>query len=418
MRTRGSIEQEGKWYFYNQSALTFGRTEFRRRWGDRKLEDNWRNSNKARINTSQESNGSEGNAQPGKDTTKAVLDYKSPEFYLKNLPLTDSLIALSNEKISNAYFNAGKAYSEKLSDNLKATETYEKLLSRYPSSDLVPETLYNLYKCNKDINNPRAETFRQSLLTKYPGTEFAKILSDPEYYKKKLDAMKMAEYLYEQAYTFYTSGNFASATSICEDAVKTYKQDPLAPKFMLLHAYCIAKISDERSFKEDLTRVVKGWPESSESIKAGEIIAYLNQKLPELKVEEDKQIAAELYVQDTISSQAFVLVISDPAFNINLASFDVISHNIDNYTNKNYRTEGMLVDNRYITITVSGFRDYTEALEYYNSFTVEKLIRNSSKSNMYSFIIAMGNLDVLNKDKNPERYLLFFREHYIKDAGK
>ena len=34
MRTRdvsGNIEQEGKWYFYNQSALTFGRTEFRRR---------------------------------------------------------------------------------------------------------------------------------------------------------------------------------------------------------------------------------------------------------------------------------------------------------------------------------------------------------------------------------------------------
>jgi hypothetical protein len=187
---------------------------------------------------------------------------------------------------------------------------------------------------------------------------------------------------------------------------------------MLLHAYCIARISDERSFKEDLSRVVKGWPESSESTKAGEIIAYLNQKLPELKVEEDKQIAAELYMQDTTSSQVFILVISDPGFNINLASFDVISHNIDNYTNKNYRTEGIIVDNKYITITVSGFRDYAEAIGYYNSFNIEKLVRNSSKSNMYSFIIARGNLDMLNKDKNPDRYLLFFREHYLKDVGK
>ena len=48
-RFQGNIEQEGKWYFYNQSALTFGRTEFRRRWGDRKLEDNWRRSNKASV---------------------------------------------------------------------------------------------------------------------------------------------------------------------------------------------------------------------------------------------------------------------------------------------------------------------------------------------------------------------------------
>ena len=52
-RFQGNIEQEGKWYFYNQAALTFGRTEFRRRWGDRKLEDNWRRSNKARVTTSQ-----------------------------------------------------------------------------------------------------------------------------------------------------------------------------------------------------------------------------------------------------------------------------------------------------------------------------------------------------------------------------
>ena len=33
-RFQGNIDQEGKWYFYNQTALTFGRTEFRKRWGD------------------------------------------------------------------------------------------------------------------------------------------------------------------------------------------------------------------------------------------------------------------------------------------------------------------------------------------------------------------------------------------------
>jgi hypothetical protein len=206
--------------------------------------------------------------------------------------------------------------------------------------------------------------------------------------------------------------------SICDDALKTYSQDPLAPKFMLLHAYCVARTSDERTFKDDLNKVVKGWPQSSESKKAVELIAYLNQKLPELKVAEDKEIARELYVQDTVSSQAFMLVIDDPAFNINLASFDVISYNIDNYTNRNFRTEGVLVDNRFITITVSGFKDYHEAFGYYKSYNIEKIIRNSSKSKMYSFIIGKNNLDVFNKDKNPERYLLFFRDHFPKEPGK
>ena len=114
-RFQGNIEQEGKWYFYNQAALTFGRTEFRRRWGDRKLEDNWRRSNKAQSNYITGRSNADETSQNGTDTSAAVLDYKKPEFYLKNLPLTDSLMAISNDKIATALLNAGKAYSERIS---------------------------------------------------------------------------------------------------------------------------------------------------------------------------------------------------------------------------------------------------------------------------------------------------------------
>jgi len=37
---------------------------------------------------------------------------------------------------------------------------------------------------------------------------------------------------------------------------------------------------------------------------------------------------------------------------------------------------------------------------------------------MFSFIIGKDNLEKLNKDKNPERYLLFFSEHYLKEVKK
>ena len=36
----------GAWYFYNPSAISFGLSEFLKRWGTRKLEDNWRRSEK------------------------------------------------------------------------------------------------------------------------------------------------------------------------------------------------------------------------------------------------------------------------------------------------------------------------------------------------------------------------------------
>lgn len=411
-RFQGNIDQEGKWYFYNQAALTFGRTEFRRRWGDRKLEDNWRRSNKARISTSQTSANGEENGQKNADSSKTVPDYQSPEFYLKNLPFTDSLKSASNIRIANAYLNAGKSYSEKLGDPARATESFEKLISRFPDNELVPETLYNLYMINKDASNVKAEAYRQNLLEKYPSTEFASILSDPKYYEKKLADMKQTEILYQQAYDNYISENFSDAISICNNGLEKYSSDPLASKFMLLRAYCVARISDERAFKEELNKVLKQWPETDEGKKASDLIAFLNQKVPELKVEEEKEIAKELFTADTATTNIFALVISDPSFNINQATFDVISFNIDNYTNKNYRTEGTLTDSKYILITVSGFADYSRALEYFKSFTIAKIVRNVTGASMVSFLISPANLDVLSRDKNPERYRLFFLEYY------
>jgi len=309
---------------------------------------------------------------------------------------------------------AGKAYAERINDPAKATETWEELLTRYPDSEIIPEVLFNLYKLNKDSNSSKSEAYRQKLLKDHPESEFAKILSDPAYYEKKMADIKMSEELYEKAYNQYISGSINEAVVTVDDALKRFPEDILAPKFMLLRAYCIAKLSDERNFKEELDKLKKRWPDTQEAKKAAEITSYLNQKMPELKIEEDRQIAQELYTADTTRIHVFALVIENPAFNINQATFDVISFNIDNYTNKNYKTEGNLINNKFFIITVSGFQDYSTALNYYNSFLVEKYVRNAVGAKMFSFIISDENLIILKNDKNPERYNIFFIEKYLR----
>ncbi len=417
-RFQDNIEQEGKWYFYNQTALSFGRTEFRRRWGERRLEDNWRRSNKARVSAQQNADGQDEDGKARSDTTEAVMDYKKPDFYLKNLPLNDSLIRLSNEKIAGAYFNAGKVFSEKIADKQKAAESYESLLKRFPDNELVPEALYDLYGLYKEDNSQKSEISRQRLLEKYPESEFAKIISDPDYFNKKMAEIRMSEKLYQEAYNLFTLEKFRETIALCDSAVSINPSATLAPKFMLLRAYSVARTSDERTFKDELNRIIKTWPETEEGKKALELSAYLNEKLPELKIEEDKVIAAEIYIVDTVSLYSFVVIIDDPEFNINQASFDVISYNIDNHTNANYRTDGILVDNKYIKIAVSGFADNSQAWEYYNSFKAEKLIRNISGARIITFLINSNNLETLDQDKNPDRYYLFFNENYLKGQKK
>ena len=344
----------------------------------------------------------------------AANDYKKPAFYLKNLPLNDSLITISNDRLALALLNAGKAYAERIPDIPKATETFESLMTRFPSNELVPETLYNLYRINKEGNSAKSETYRQRLLQKYPENEFARILSDPAYYEKKMADLKMAEKVYNDAYAAYTSENFTNAIAISEDALLKYPQDQLAPKFLLLRAYSLGRTTDEKTFRSELNNLMKIWPETAESKKASEIISYLDQKTPELKIEEDKKIATEIYSADTTGIFVFALIIMDPAFNLNQASFDVISYNIDNYTNKNFRTEGALSDNKYIRITVSGFADFSQAMDYFKAFKSERTVRNPSQARMMTFIINESNLKVLNSDKNPDRYQLFFKEKFVK----
>ena len=412
-RFQDNIAQEGKWYFYNQAALSFGRTEFRRRWGDRRFEDNWRRSNKATLSIQTVSNGQDENGNQKSDSSETVADYKTPEFYLKNLPLNDSLLAISDEKIAGAYFNAGRVFQEKISDKMKAVEAYETLLSRFPDSYLAPEAHYELYKLYKEGNNQKAEISRQRLLEKYPDSEFSRIISDPDYYNKKIAELRISEKRYEDAYNLYSAGDYPGSIALCDSVLQSNPEDNLAPKFMLLRAYSVARISDERAFKEELGRLIKAWPETDEGKRAAEISAYLNQKLPELKIEEDKAIAAELYIADTTALFSFWIILMDNTFNVNQASFDVISYNIDNYTNKNYSTQGFLVDNKYVRIIVSGFSGNSEAWEYYNSFKAEKAIRNSSGARIMTFLINSDNSEKLEKDKNPERYYLFFNENYL-----
>ncbi len=412
-RFADNIAQEGSWYFYNQAALAFGRTEFRKRWGDRRLEDNWRRANRSMTGIQQADAGTNEETSNGNDPVQALPDNKRPAWYLKDLPLNDSLVKLSDEKIAIAFLNAGKIFDEKFSRTTEAATSFETLLTRFPGSILEPETLYNLYNLFSKENPQRAEAYRQRLITLYPNSEFALILSDPDYRNRKLAEAEMIGSLYSEAYNAYIAEDNTRSLDIIEIALSDYPGSDLAPKFMLLKAYVIGRTGDIRRLKPVLDEIIKTRPGTEESKKALELTAFLDKEAPEIKIEEEKQVAATLFDSDTTARLSFCLVITDNKININQVSFDVISYNIDNYTNKNFRTEGNLTDDRYVIVYVSGFADNSEAWDYYRAFAPDRVLRDPSETGVMTFLISSANRAILENDKNPERYLLFFRDNYL-----
>lgn len=410
-RFRDNINASGKWYFYNQAALTFGRTEFRNRWGNRELQDNWRRMNKSttgaiRITTDP----AQGQAD---ESTVPENDARSKEYYLKNLPLTDSLIEISDSKIAEALFRASVVYHDKFNDIEKATASYTSFISRFPGHYRLPEALYNLHNINRERDPGLAKMYKERLIRNYPESEYAKILSDPGYIEAKKKEADRAMRIYEEAYNAYEQNHNETAIRICNRGMEEYPGSELVPKFMLLRTYAMAKSIDEKTLKQELVKITDKYPGTEEAERAGGMIAYLNEKVPELKKEEEIQKATQIY--DTLKTPPyrFVMVVKNSERDINRLTFDVINYNIDNYTNENYNTAGELVNNEYITVTVGAFEEPGTAMEYYKRFSPGEII-SKQDDEIITFIISNSNYRNFTSDKNPDRYYLFFRENYLR----
>lgn len=89
----------GKWYFYNQSLVIAGQQDFMRRFGPRKLEDNWLVSNKQQIsmedialmNDPDAAKDSVQYDEEGNPIQKRETDPKKEAYYLQDLPMTPEI---------------------------------------------------------------------------------------------------------------------------------------------------------------------------------------------------------------------------------------------------------------------------------------------------------------------------------------
>jgi hypothetical protein len=92
-------------YFYNANTTALGVSDFTKKWGNRKWEDNWRRSNKALVIEEEEGTIKNG-GEKGK-TAQITQSKKTRDYYKKDLPLTDSLFLKSTNKIIKSYYFMG-----------------------------------------------------------------------------------------------------------------------------------------------------------------------------------------------------------------------------------------------------------------------------------------------------------------------
>ena len=424
--SRQNTNSGGKWYFYNQSSLSLGQSEFSKKWGGRKLEDNWRRSNKTVLDF--DDYDAYGNEETEEDKKKD-LDNKTREYYLVDIPLTDSAYQVSEAKEEAAYFDLGVIYKDKFADLPLSISAFEDYLKKYPNSEQTVSALFNMYKVyllQKDY--PNAEACKNRIINDYPDTDYAKILNNPDYYKELERVDNQLNFMYQATYKFFINGDCDQVTNTYNYVDSAYPESRLIPKFALLSTLCSGKNTDTATFEQALKAFIAKYPKNEESTYAREVIAALNRKphVYEEKTEEEllrEQLAAEQQAYDTLDITLFnynaaetyyyMVACVNSKLDDNKIKFNLIDFNDEYFDFLNFDVSNQRLNEDYNVVIVTKFKNAKMAQNYIESVIIAGEVFDDITPDSYKhYIISKSNYDKLLEDKNIDRYNKFFEQNY------
>lgn len=263
----GPGNEGGEWYFYNQNNKSAGFSEFRRRWGNRALGDNWRRSQQSGALLAGNNNNTapEGQTENTGNTAASIADLPADSIntglLAGQLPDTPEKLEASRDRQENAYYDLGKLYNDKLDDTREGISTYDTLLNRFPDHPRKVEVLYSLYAWHNKLNhNDLASKYKQQILTQHAGTQYASILTHGLQNTEDKAKTQAAASIYEAAYESFRKGNYDTIFVLrkLSDSIVGYSS--LQPKFDLLEAMAIIKTGTEDEGKAAIGSVITKYP--------------------------------------------------------------------------------------------------------------------------------------------------------------
>ncbi len=430
---------QGNWYFYNNMLIANGKSDFQRRWGTRKLEDDWRRKNKAIVDLQEpvdsldeqfvldEPSSSSRTPQDLSQKGGSLVE-TDVEYYLKQLPSTPEKVEASNKQIADALYDMGLIYKESLEDIPMAVKTFEELERRFPADNRLPDVYYYLYQIFvKTGDTAQADYYRNQIIERYPESTYAMALSQPDYYDRMQRMYAEQDSLYKETYFAYLKNNYSQVISSSEKMKAEYPLTPLMPKFRFVSALSEGKKGNTAKLKTDLEEIVKDYPSSDVTPMAKDILALIKQGN---EVQEgsshgsmlDLRDKAISQISDTLAEKGFdpdkimkhSVVIKTPAnLDINKLQFDVASYNFTVFMVKSFDIQ-IARNKAYNLLKISYLDDFEEAQWYLGELLKNKDVNNAVEdANCTSYVISETNAELIDKGLSLDEYISFYENELL-----
>jgi len=387
MAPRGGLpNQESMFYFYNPTTVAFGKNEFVKIWGNRKLEDNWRWSNKGNSNI----NNTIINNEILADVSEEELF--DPSFYISKIPTDTKVIDSLAKELNFANYQLGLIYKEKFKEYTLAKDKFQIVLNSNPEERLILPSKYNLYKIYTLLGqNDEAAIAKDEIVSNFPDSRYAVILNNPELASLKDE--NSPESVYESIYELQEKQEYAEVISKCETYINAFEGEPIVPKLELLKASAIGRLYGYEPYSKAINYVAITFANTPEGQQAQEI---------ETKILPRIQNSDLAIISDSISTNYKVVYKFD---DIEKSEIKVFKDTLNSVlkTVKYYDLSSSLdvYDPKTTLVIVHGIRNKVVANTFDQLFSKEI----KKKINKPYFVISSHNYQIIQIHKNLETYL-------------
>lgn len=425
------------WYFYNQMAVNQGKAEFQKIWGKRENVDNWQRVNKTVVafdtpqEMTEEQLDSIARAEALADSLEQVADsaQNDPhkrEYYLKQIPFTEEQVQASNLIIMDGLYNSGVIFKDKL-DNLPLSEkALRRITDSYPEYENMADVFYHLFLLYSRMGETQtAETYVEKLRQSYPESPWTTLLTDPYFAENAKFGEHIEDSIYAATYDAFKADRLQEVAANLKISETRFPLGANRDKFIFIGALGKLNNGDAEGCVTDMNTLVEKFPQSELSNLAGMIVNGVKAgrriyggKFDMSNVWErrtETMAPADSTAEKTLSNERntdflFIFAYSPDSVDENRLLYELAKYNFTSYMVRNFDIviEPMEGINR---MTVSGFRNYDEALQYARQlYEQQNIIRQAAHSR--TIIISKTNLPLLGTKYSYDDYDKFYNKHF------
>ena len=428
------------WYFGSTVAVQQGYNEFKRKWGNRTLIDNWRRASASNF---------------GDDATQTLTDSSeidnnssgglTEDSLLAAIPKTEQQRNNLNKKIKRAYLNLSSAYIKDLEEFIEGLAILDSLDKKYPNHEFQDEELSIKYTAAlRQGHLEDAEQIRQELISKYPNSNFAIALKidgsldnaalsensgenvgayyqqtyeliDERKYTEVIKRVNIAKRIYGdvtysrkfrilEAQSFASIGNYKKADTLVNDYIREYPSDSLRPWID-----AISQSINEQKAADTLNK-----DSSKNSISTKQLGTLDNSALNAAVDTNNKKTTIPNEYQYAAKEGHYCIFIfgkpeaSIAGFRSGLRDFSTIK-----FSGISINSELEMLNPDQAMVITKTFGNAGQAKIFMNAARNEKLLFREIPNGTYqSFIISEQNFLRLKAEKKLDNYLSFYQKNY------